>query len=192
MAGVIHLLRVSALRSAIGTTSRRRAGFAFGPEPRDLAPEDFGQDASAGLKVVAICGDPQLHVQLVSIDEDGKEEARVATPEDVAELVAFIEAMAEAEASKTNPDHPPTGDAAEAQARADAEAAAAEAQAKADAEAAAAEAQAKADAEAAAAEAQAKADAEAKSNNPAEASQPAGEQAGSLAAKAPKAKAPKA
>lgn len=51
---------------------RRRAGFAFGPEPRVLTTEDFGEmDIEAAKKVVAICSDPVLTVEWPDGAEDG-------------------------------------------------------------------------------------------------------------------------
>lgn len=117
-------LRVKALQS-----KRRRGGLEFGPEVRELAPEDFGKGLAAIMAMAAILGDPLLKVTVV---EDDKE--RPVSPEERDQLTAFLEA----ESLRVDPSDPPTPDAAEA--AAEDERLAAEAAAKAEAKAAAKEA----------------------------------------------------
>lgn len=101
---------------------RRRAGIAFTNEPVDLAPESLGTGLAAIVSLAAILADPLLKVTVV----DGESE-RPVTNEERDQLTAFLEA----EGARVDPDAPPTDDAAEAAAKAEAERLAAEAEANA-------------------------------------------------------------
>jgi hypothetical protein len=89
MAGLTRL-RVKALQP-----SRRRAGFAFSREPRDLTADELGGENVTGFtRLLALLDDPQLSCSFVL--EDGDEQ--VITADKVAQLRAALASWQAAEA----------------------------------------------------------------------------------------------
>lgn len=100
MAGVSlqgRVVRVKALQP-----SRRRAGLAFSPTPRDLTADDLGEGLAGFMRLIMICEDQALKVQLVTIT-DGDEEILNVGEAEIAELRAAFEA----ESARVDPANPP-------------------------------------------------------------------------------------
>lgn len=88
------VLRVSVRAASNGLWSRRRAGFAFGKEPVELARADFGEGMEAAQRMIALCRDPMLRVVFVQ----GEDEQELGEAE-VDHLVAGLALAAEAQAA---------------------------------------------------------------------------------------------
>lgn len=86
-------LRVKALQP-----SRRRAGFAFSSNAREIAFEELGEGLAGFIRLVMICEDPFLKVTLVNGDEE--------LPVD-ADVLAEMRSVLEAEKLRVDPDNPP-------------------------------------------------------------------------------------
>lgn len=86
-------LRVKALQP-----SRRRAGFAFSSNPREIAFEELGEGLAGFIRLVMICEDPFLQTVLVNGDEE--------LPVD-ADVLAEMKGVLEAEKLRVDPANPP-------------------------------------------------------------------------------------
>lgn len=86
-------LRVKALQP-----SRRRAGFAFSSNPREIAFEELGEGLAGFIRLVMICEDPFLQTVLVN----GSEELPVD-----ADVLAEMKGVLEAEKLRVDPANPP-------------------------------------------------------------------------------------
>ncbi len=95
---VAACIRVSLLAGGRLAATRRRAGFDFGPEPRDLTREDLGEGVEGLKRLVMICLDPQFSVALVDGD--------IVTPI-TPEMVADMQAVIVSEQAKVDPENPP-------------------------------------------------------------------------------------
>ncbi len=86
-------LRVKALQP-----SRRRAGFAFSSNPREIAFEELGEGLAGFIRLVMICEDPFLQTVLVNGDEELAVDANV---------LAEMRGVLEAEKLRVDPANPP-------------------------------------------------------------------------------------
>lgn len=100
MAGVTFMGR--AIRVTAKQPSRRRAGFGFTSEPRELAGEELGEGLAALFRLIMICEDPELDVALVTKTDDGEDVLKVGAAE-----IAEMRAVFDAEQARVDLSNPP-------------------------------------------------------------------------------------